>query len=276
MDVLELAVPSGDSRSVVVRQYGPWHRDDDPHPGIVESVVLEHLSANGISAPELILGDEATRIMGAPAIVTSLVDGHSNLNPVDSESWVAQLVAAIAEVHSLPIHASLRTLIQPLYPRLEKSFSRPEPPAKVAQHPLGTDLWWAAKRLWPAVEKPTSSLVHGDYWAGNTLWKDEKLVAIVDWEEPRIGEPTFDIADLVQDAAFSGIDIEQTAIDRYERVSGRSLRDYKFWSMVVAIGAMPDPGEWAAGLHLMVGITITPEEVNLNLTSSVTRLLADS
>jgi hypothetical protein len=66
MDVLELAVPSGDSRSVVVRQYGPWHRDDDPHPGIVESVVLEHLSANGISAPELILGDEAIRIMGHP------------------------------------------------------------------------------------------------------------------------------------------------------------------------------------------------------------------
>lgn len=100
----------------------------------------------------------------------------------------------------------------------------------------------AAKRLWPAGEKPTSYLVHGDYCAGNTLWKNEKLVAIVDWEEPRIGEPTFDITDLVQDAAFSGIDIEQSAIDQYERVSGRSPRDHKFWSMV--------------------GVTITSEEVN--------------
>ena len=107
-----------------------------------------------------------------------------------------------------------------------------------------------------AGEKPTSYLVHGDYWAGNTLWKNEKLVAIVDWEEPRTGEPTFDITGLVQDAAFSGIDIEQSAIDQYERVSGRSPRDHKFWSMV--------------------GVTITPEEVNLNLTSSVNRLLADS
>jgi Ser/Thr protein kinase RdoA (MazF antagonist) len=131
----------------------------------------------------------------------------------------------------------------------------------------------AAKHLWPAGEKPTSYLVHGDYWAGNTLWKNEKLVAIVDWEEPRNGESTFDITDLVQDAAFSGIDIEQSAIDQYERVSGRSPRDRKFWSMV---GAMPNPGEWAAGLHLTVGVTITPEEVNLNLTSSVNRLLADS
>ncbi len=82
------------------------------------------------------------------------------------------------------------------------------------------------------------------------------MVAIVDWEEPRIGEPTFDITDLVQDAAFSGIDIEQSAIDQYERVSGRSPRDHKFWSMV--------------------GVTITPEEVNLNLTSSVNGLLANS
>ena len=107
-----------------------------------------------------------------------------------------------------------------------------------------------------AGEKPTSYLVHGDYWAGNTLWKNAKLVAIVDWEEPRIGEPTFDTTDLVQDAAFSGIDIEQSAIDQYERVSGRSPRDHKSWSIV--------------------GVTITPEEVNLNLTSSVNGLLANS
>ena len=120
MDILELALPSGDSRSIVVRQYGLWHRDDDPHPGTVESVVLEHLNTNGIPALELILGDETTWIMGAPAIVTSLIDGHPNLNPVDSESWAAQLVAAVAEVHSLPIHESLQAVIQPLYPGLEK------------------------------------------------------------------------------------------------------------------------------------------------------------
>ena len=72
------------------------------------------------------------------------------------------------------------------------------------------------------------------------------------------------------------IDIKQSAIEQYERISGRSPRDHKFWSMVVAMGAMPNPGEWAAGLHLMVSVTITPEEVNLNLTSSVNRLLANS
>ncbi|MCZ6539123.1 MAG: aminoglycoside phosphotransferase family protein [Chloroflexi bacterium] len=273
MDILKIASAHGETRAVVVRQYGLQHAADDPHPGTIEATVLEHLGVNGIDAPELILGDEATGIMGGPAIVTSFVDGQPNLNPADRDNWVRQLVAAISKVHSLPVDPSHRPLIKSLYSGYDRVFSRSEPPRHVAEHPLGAELWQTLKALWPSVEKPTDCLLHGDYWPGNTLWKNEHLVAIVDWEEPRIGEPTFDIADLIQDAAFFGNDIEQSTVDQYERASGRTLRDYKFWRMTVAMGAMPDPGEWVADLMSMGGEEITPDEVRANLAASVEHML---
>ncbi len=230
MDVLEFSIDGEKTEQAVVRQYYENEKPQEDRPSRRESIALRALDEQGVSAPELIFGEETEVLLGRPSIVISYLDGVPNPAPADATNWARQLARAIARVHMIDI----------------------------------------------AGEKPTSYLVHGDYWAGNTLWKNEKLVAIVDWEEPRIGEPTFDITGLVQDAAFSGIDIEQSAIDQYERISGRSPRDHKFWSMVVAMGAMPNPGEWAAGLHLMVGVTITPEDVNLNLTSSVNRLLADS
>ncbi|HIM60318.1 MAG TPA: DUF1679 domain-containing protein [Dehalococcoidia bacterium] len=210
MDVLEFSIDGEKTEQAVVRQYYENEKPQEDRPSRRESIALRALDEQGVSAPELIFGEETEVLLGRPSIVISYLDGVPNPAPADATNWARQLARAIARVHMIDI----------------------------------------------AGEKPTSYLVHGDYWAGNTLWKNEKLVAIVDWEEPRIGEPTFDITGLVQDAAFSGIDIEQSAIDQYERVSGRSPRDHKFWSMV--------------------GVTITPEEVNLNLTSSVNRLLADS
>ena len=273
MDVLKFTSAHVDVREVVVRQYGLQHANDDPHPGTIEAAMLKHLGANRIGAPELILGDEATTIMGGPAIVTTLVDGKPNVNPVDRENWVGQLVTAISKVHSLAVDPSHRPLIKSLYSGYDRVFSRSKPPRKVAEHPLGAELWQTLKGLWPSVEKSADCLLHGDYWPGNTLWKNENLVAIVDWEEPRIGEPTFDVADLIQDASFFGIDIEQTAVDQYERTSGRPLRDYKFWRMTVAMGAMPDPGEWVADLMSMGGEEITPDEVRANLAASVEHML---
>ena len=38
------------------------------------------------------------------------------------------------------------------------------------------------------------TLVHGDYWPGNLLWQRGRLTGVVDWEEPRLGDPSRDVA----------------------------------------------------------------------------------
>lgn len=278
MGVLEFATSPWVVREVVVRQYALWHRNENPHPGVFESAALKLLDENSVPAPRLVLDEQiATEILGQPAIITSVVGGKPNVNPVDRENWVGQLVESIARVHEIPISAKVRSLIPSQYDRYDSLFSLNEPPRYIAQHPLGTKLWSRLGQLWPSIEKSGHQLIHADYWSGNTLWNNENLAAIIDWEQPRIGEPTFDVADLVQDASCFGIDIEQSVISQYEGASDRPLRDYKFWRMAVALGEMgdmPNPVEWAFGFVDMGGVPITPAEIGANHAATIERMLA--
>jgi aminoglycoside phosphotransferase (APT) family kinase protein len=277
MDVLEFAASNGkaeDTQQVVVRQYGPWHESDELHPGTVEAAVLDLLDRNGVAAPSLILDKKATRIMGNRTIVTSFIDGRPELVSQDERNWSEQLVAAVSKVHNTPLTPKVKKLLPNLYSGFDRLFTRDEPTDNISQHPLGHDLWQAAKDLWPSVGKTEDYLVHADYWPGNTLWKDGELVAIVDWEEPRLGEPTWDIAVIVQDAACFGMDIEEAVISQHRIISGRTLKDYDFWRMSVALSEMPDPGVWVDGYRALGGIALTAKNVRDNHTASVEQLLA--
>jgi len=280
MDVLEFSSSDkngrkGKTREVVVRQYGPWHVNDDPHPGAIEATVLELLGKNDVAAPSLILDRKATKIMGTRTIVTSFIDGKPSLVPQDLFNWSEQLVAAISKVHGISLTPKVRKLLPSLYSGLERQFARSEPSDAIAHHPLGNDLWEACKDLWPSVSKTEDHLVHADYWPGNTLWKGDKLIAIVDWEEPRLGEPTWDIAVIVQDAACFGMDIEEPVLSQYRRISGRTLKDYEFWRMVIAMLGMPDPGVWVEGYRALGGIAFTARNIRENHTASVEKILAN-
>jgi len=275
MDVLKYS--SGKKQhEVVVRQYGPWRKDEDPHPGTLESAVLELLGENGVAAPALILDKAATKIMGNRTVVTSFIDGGPQMTADDIDDWSRQFVVAISKAHNILLTPKIRKIVPSLYTGLDRMFARSEPAKYIAEHPFGPKLWQIAKDRWPYVGKSEDHLLHADYWSGNTLWKNEKLVAIVDWEEARIGEPTWDIAIIVQDAACFGMDIEDAVIRHHRQVSGRTLKDFDFWRMCVALGEMPDPGVWVSGYRALGGGSITPEEVRANHTASIEMMLSDA
>ena len=60
----------------------------------------------------------------------------------------------------------------------------------------------AAARAWAvafvaetaAARKPASGLVHGDYFAGNVLFRDGHAVAVLDWEELAVDWTAYDLA----------------------------------------------------------------------------------
>ena len=46
------------------------------------------------------------------------------------------------------------------------------------------------------------ALLHGDFWPGNLLWRDGRLVAVIDWEDAKIGDPLEDLAISRLDVCF--------------------------------------------------------------------------
>jgi aminoglycoside phosphotransferase (APT) family kinase protein len=39
-------------------------------------------------------------------------------------------------------------------------------------------------------------LVHGDFWPGNTIWRGDRLAAVIDWEDAGLGYPLIDVANV--------------------------------------------------------------------------------
>ena len=219
--------------------------------------------------PELILSDGATEIIGGPAIVTSFVQGKPIVDPLDRQVWVDQLVTAISQVHALEPSQKLRSLVRSMYSRYDRQLTANAPAERITKHPLGFELWSRLNELWPTVDKSEAQLLHGDFWPGNTLWQDDRLIAPVDWEEPKLGTPSYDLAVLVQDPEYFGIDIEDIAIESYERITGRSLVDFRFWMMARALDAMPDTGSWADDFVALGGHMITAGEVRAQITRTL-------
>ena len=280
MDVVEFdptpgKASPGETRKVIVRQYYERERPSDDRNSRFESATLQVLEANRIPAPELIIGEkEAGEILGRPAIVISYFDGAPDLAPVDPRGWARQLARAIARVHAIAVPGELKSMPRSWFRNVTEWMAASEPPERFAKHDLGPDMWDAMRKLWPHVDTSARHLIHTDFWPGNTLWKDGKLLAIVDWEWPALGEPTIDVAYVLSDSAYFGLDVEETFIETYEQVSGRPVQDLLFWKMMAAATAMPDPGPWAQGYADLGFGKMTADEIRRTHSNYVRNLLA--
>ena len=244
MDVLEIEVNSS-NLNVVVRQYNfdPLREVDRRYH--LETVTLDLLASHQVLAPRVVLNETITgKILGRPAITISYLDAQSGIRPASPEQWATQLAQAIAEVHAIDIPNGLISILRPGYSNAESWMNTQYPPSRFAEHEHGPELWSAMKQMWPEVDTSTSELVHADYWNGNTVWKDEKLVAITDWEMPALGNPMIDVGYMLSDSAYIELDVEQAFCSAYEEASGHKVHDVLFWKMAAASRMLPDPTGW--------------------------------
>jgi hypothetical protein len=60
-------------------------------------------------------------------------------------------------------------------------------------------------------------LLHGDFWPGNTLWRDGRLVAVIDWEDAAVGDPLADVANARVELLWAlGLEAMDDFTRRYE------------------------------------------------------------
>lgn len=67
-------------------------------------------------------------------------------------------------------------------------------------------------------------VVHGDYRLGNFLYEDDRLVAVLDWEQVHIGDPVEEIAFMYWSAwSLEAVCPIEAFVRRYERAVGREV-----------------------------------------------------
>jgi len=193
-----------------------------------------------------------------PALVMSFVPGRTGLRPTNIESWIDQLAAALVRIHHAPaISVDLTFLPGPgeTARRIIRQASRR---SGLSRDPDGQAALACVRRLLLGTKQESPVLVHGDFWAGNTLSQGARVTAVVDWDSAAIDQPALDVGYCRMDLAMLGpAGAPDAFLHAYERRAGRPITNLPFWDLLAALRALPDPERWLPGYHALERTDIT-------------------
>ena len=228
-----------------------------------ESKILTALQNTEVPTADVLAVCDDEAVIGAPFYVMPFLEGHVIStemppeldNPEQRHAVAFELVDALAQVHAADWRAcGLDTLAKPTgyLERQVKRFIGLWEYSKTRELPVVQEVGdWLAANL---PETPETTIVHGDYRLGNTMFAPEapaRLTAIFDWEMATLGDPladlgymtatwsrpdegfgtTFDLTTVTHGEGFPGRD---ELVERYAETSGRPVNDLK-WYQALAI-----------------------------------------
>jgi len=182
----------------------------EPYDASKEFRVLKALEGTPVPAPCVLWVEPTGRILGTSFYLMEFVEGTVPLPwdqsiPADARAEMhRQFADVLAALHTIDWEArQLGFLGVPVdrgdpaaleLDRCEDTLAR----VALRPYPLLHEViaWLRVRRP----RAPRLSLVHGDYRMGNFVWRDDHIVAILDWERAFIGDP-------IADVAFSRLDL---------------------------------------------------------------------
>ena len=188
--------PSGQVDRLVLRQYGAANLRSDPHVAVHEYALLRLLHSAGLPVPRPRHADESATIVPVPCLVIEFIEGQAITEPSQLTAplteFTRQLAAPLAQLHA----AAFTLADAPYLAEIAAIAARrvqtwPSAPDESLSEPA---IRTALARVWPPPLRNQPVLLHGDFWPGNTLWRDGTLVGVVDWEDAVLGDPLHDLA----------------------------------------------------------------------------------
>lgn len=152
-----------------------------------------------MAAPRPRYLDRDGEVFSTPCLVVGYVEGEPA--PAGATDLVRRLATVLAEIHGVAGDMSFL------------------PRGDLAEVPLS--------------QRNRSVLLHGDFWPGNTLWKDGRLVAVIDWEDAAIGDPLADVANARLELLWAfGIEAMAEFTRRYESSATHvDFTDLPYWDL---------------------------------------------
>lgn len=185
---LRIATSTGATRRVVFRQHrSAGFKGQTGGVAAKEYALLAALHAEGLAVPEPFLLDDTSSEID-PYLITEWVDGSTDVATHELPAALEQMAQFLVGLHSWNVGTETATVLDHIEDPVAALGDLL--PQTTAADRLRTAL--AAGQL-PRVSN-RSVVLHGDYWPGNVLWKDGRLVAVIDWEDACLGDPLADLA----------------------------------------------------------------------------------
>jgi aminoglycoside phosphotransferase (APT) family kinase protein len=235
----EIERPDGRTERLIVRRHGAAELRRNPHIAADEFRLLELLESAGVAAPTPRYLDAGGELFSVPCLVVDYVEGERESAPADETAFVDQLATVLAEIHRVD-SAEASFLRERMDIAAELPGRRPDEPADVRRI---RDVLELALPLPP---RNRSVLLHGDFWPGNTLWKDGRLVAVIDWEDAAVGDPLADVANARLELLWArGVDAMEAFTSRYASIAKAvDFTNLPYWDLWADLRLAGRTSEW--------------------------------
>jgi aminoglycoside phosphotransferase (APT) family kinase protein len=283
VDVEDPGSPSEHTERLVLRREplrGPFEPYDIAH----EAKMIGGLAKSDVPVPVLLGHCSDPAVAGRPFIVLEYVEGDvpDYRTIMKREDWqderrrarmADELVRVLADLQrvdwtqpplTLPAPASERERMHGLIDEMLESGGRRT--STWVPHPIFRDAGHWCKENAPDGDTSEMVLIHADFRVGNFIWRDDRIVAFLDWEGAMVGDPLQDLGYACHPAMREARPDLMTMlapldefVDRYERfterqVDMRRLHYYvvyslffQTWTLMVGI---PSIVEWDGDMRL--------------------------
>jgi aminoglycoside phosphotransferase (APT) family kinase protein len=235
MQAVEVGWADGRSQTVIVRTHGQTAVAEK------EYRLLQILQGQGIKTP-LPYGLDRS----AGSLVLDYLPGEMCFTPTDPDSHLRQMATQLAQIHRLDVaQQEVSFLPEAGAGCVELRRERPSPnPNFLREQAIRQTM--AAYKLPPSANKP--SLLHGDFWPGNCLWRAGELTAVIDWEDAILGDPLIDLAQSRSEIAWIfGPEAAELFTDQYRQQLPLDERQLPYRDLCAALRQIRLVGDDLAG-----------------------------
>jgi aminoglycoside phosphotransferase (APT) family kinase protein len=249
MTALEIERPDGQTSKLIVRRPGDRTLQRNPHAAQEEFEILRLTRSLGLATQMPYYLDQSGEVFATPYLVIEYIEGQPEFAPADLADFTDQLATHLAKIHRV----DRSKLVLPFLSKPTKGFAE-----AVGELSPAIDPSFNVKRIratleaaWPIAQRNPPTLLHGDFWPGNLLWRDAQLVAVIDWEDATLGDPLIDFAISRLDAIWIfGVDAFHSLTQCYTSLMAIDYANLAYWDLYAALRlarlAGPDLAEWVA------------------------------
>lgn len=233
MTAFEIKRTDGQISRMILRRPSAQTLQREPQAAEVEFKILQLTKSFGLATQTPYFLGQAGTIISAPYLVIEYIDGEPQFPLAAEENFLLQMAEHLAKIHRADI--SRRDISF-----LPKQANRcPEVPGRLSLNHPALDvgnLYDLLEKITTFPERNTSVLLHGDYWPGNLLWRDNTLVAVIDWEDAKLGDPLIDFAISRLDIlCIFGRDAMRSYAQHYESLIDIDCTDLPYWDLCAAL-----------------------------------------
>ena len=179
---LDLAAPDQARRQLMLLQHSLRDRQRIPQIARNEYALLQILWEADLPVPRPL---HLSSIPDNPFLVTEYVDGEIRFTTDDLAGFCDMLAGTLFAIHSLDLKRHDLAFLPTQDGLLRETLRQASCDALGIRAAISAAL--------PDIKKNSSTLLHGDFWLGNLLWRGDQPAAIIDWEDAMLGDPLGDV-----------------------------------------------------------------------------------